>query len=75
MRGGVRCLDDVFSRRQWLCLQGGYIVVIQTHAGMDTTIRICLSLRRVAGGMHRAAMIHLDDVRMPSCGRSGRGIC
>ena len=31
MRCGVRCLDDVFSRVSGRLLQGGYIVVIQTH--------------------------------------------
>ena len=31
MRCGVRCLDDVFSRVSGCTLQGGYIVVIQTH--------------------------------------------
>ena len=31
MRCGVRCLDDVFSRVSGCALQGGYIVVIQTH--------------------------------------------
>jgi Putative transposase len=32
MRCGVRCLDDVFSRVSGRALQGGYIVVIQTHS-------------------------------------------
>jgi hypothetical protein len=31
MRCGVRCLDDVFSRVSGRTLQGGYIVVVQTH--------------------------------------------
>jgi hypothetical protein len=31
MRCGVRCLDDVFSRASGRTLQGGSIVVIQTH--------------------------------------------
>src|SRR2546426_8077864 len=28
---GVRCLDDVFSRRSGRPLKGGYTVVVQTH--------------------------------------------
>ena len=31
MRCGVRCLEDVFSRVSGRTLQGGYIVVVQTH--------------------------------------------
>jgi len=31
MQCGVRCLDDVFSRVSGCALQGGYIVVLQTH--------------------------------------------
>jgi putative transposase/transposase-like zinc-binding protein len=31
MRCGVQCLDDVFTRVSGRALQGGYIVVIQTH--------------------------------------------
>jgi hypothetical protein len=31
MRCGVQCLDDCFSRVSGRALQGGYIMVIQTH--------------------------------------------
>ena len=31
MQCGVRCLDDVFSRRSGRPLKGGYTVVVQTH--------------------------------------------
>jgi hypothetical protein len=33
MRCGVQCLDDIFSLVSGRALQGGYIVVIQTHGG------------------------------------------
>ena len=41
MRCGVRCLDDVFSQVSGRALQGGDIVVIQTHGRKATITRLC----------------------------------
>jgi hypothetical protein len=63
MRCGVRCLDAVFSRISGCPLQGGYIVVIQTHGrhGRDNPH---LHIIATSGGWAPQAQrwIHLDSV-------------
>jgi len=62
-RCGVRCLDDVFSRVSGCALQGGYIVVIQTHGrnGHSNPHRHSIA---TSGGWDPQAQqwIHLDYV-------------
>ena len=61
MRCGVRCLDDVFSRVSGTSLQGGYIVVMQTH-GRNGQYNPPLHVIATSGGGDAAAMQwrHLD---------------
>jgi hypothetical protein len=63
MRCGVRCLDDVFSRVSGCALQGGYIVVIQTH-GRNGHYNPHLHIIATSGGWDSQAQqwIHLDYV-------------
>jgi len=63
MRGGVRCLDDVFSRVSGRPLQGGDIVVIQTH-GRNGRDNPHLHIIATSGGWEPQARqwIHRDDV-------------
>ncbi len=63
MRCGVRCLDDVFSRVSGCALQGGYIVVIQTH-GRNGHYNPHLHIIATSGGWDPQAQqwIHLDYV-------------
>jgi hypothetical protein len=61
MRCGVRCLDDFFSRVSGRTLQGGYIVVIQTH-GRNGQYNPHLHIIATSGGWDPQAQqwIHLD---------------
>src|SRR5215470_15255633 len=61
MRCGVRCLDDVFSRVSGRPLQGGYIVVIQTH-GRNGQDNPHLHIIATSGGWDPQARqwVHLD---------------
>jgi hypothetical protein len=63
MRCGVRCLDEVFSRVSGRVLQGGYIVVIQTH-GRHGQSNPHLPMIATSGGWDPQAnqWIHLDYV-------------
>ena len=63
MRCGVRCLDDVFSRARGRTLQGGYIVVIQTH-GRTGQYNPHLHIIATSGGWDAQARqwVHLDYV-------------
>jgi Transposase zinc-binding domain/Putative transposase len=63
MRCGVRCLDDVFSRGSGRTLQGGSIVVIQTH-GRNGHDNPHLHIIAPSGGWDPQAQqwIHLDYV-------------
>lgn len=63
MRCGVRCLDDVFSRASGRTLQGGYIVVIQTH-GRNGQYNPHLHIIATSGGWDTQARqwVHLDYV-------------
>jgi len=63
MRCGVRCLDDVFSRVSGRTLQGGYIVVIQTH-GRNGRYNPHLHMIATSGGWDPPASQwhHLDYV-------------
>jgi hypothetical protein len=63
MRCGVRCLDDVFSRASGRTLQGGYIVVIQTH-GRNGQYNPHLHIMATSGGWDAQARqwVHLDYV-------------
>jgi hypothetical protein len=63
MRCGVRCLDDVFSRVGGRTLQGGYIVVIQTH-GRNGHYNPHLHIMATSGGWDPQVQqwIHLDYV-------------
>jgi len=63
MRCGVRCLDDVFSRVSGRPLQGGSIVVIQTH-GRNGRYNPHLHIIATSGGWEPQARqwIHLDYV-------------
>jgi hypothetical protein len=66
MRCGVQCLDDCFSRVSGRALQGGYIMVIQTHGrhGQDNP-----HLHGIAtsGGWDQQAQpwVHLEYVPYP----------
>ena len=61
MRCGVRCLDDFFSRVSRRPLQGGYIVVIQTH-GRSGQYNPHLHMIATSGGFDKEAekWVHLD---------------
>jgi hypothetical protein len=61
MRCGVQCLDDCFSRVSGRPLQGGYIVVIQTH-GRNGQYNPHLHFIATSGGWDQQARqwIHLD---------------
>ena len=63
MRCGVRCLDDVFSRVSGRALQGGSIMVIQTH-GRNGQYNPHLHMIATSGGWDPQASqwIHLDYV-------------
>jgi hypothetical protein len=63
MRCGVRCLDDVFSRVKGRALQGGYIVVIQTH-GRNGQYNPHLHIIATSGGWDPQASqwYHLDYI-------------
>jgi len=52
MRCGVTCFDDVFTRVSGRALQGGYIVVIQTH-GRNGQDNPPLHLIATSGGWDR----------------------
>ena len=54
MRCGVRCLDDVFTQVSGRVLQGGYIVVIQTH-GRNGQYNPHLHIIATSGGWERQA--------------------
>ncbi len=66
MRCGVRCLDDVFSRVSGRTLQGGYIVVIQTH-GRNGRYNPHLHVIATSGGWDRQASqwVHVDYIPYP----------
>jgi Putative transposase/Transposase zinc-binding domain len=66
MRCGVRCLDDFFSRVSGTALQGGYIVVIQTH-GRNGQYNPHLHIIATSGGWDRQGRqwIHLDYLPYP----------
>jgi Putative transposase/Transposase zinc-binding domain len=61
IRCGVRCLDDFFSRVSGHALQGGYIVVIQTH-GRNGQYNPHLHFIATSGGWDPQASqwVHLD---------------
>jgi hypothetical protein len=63
MRCGVKCLDDVFSRVSGRILQGGYIVVIQTH-GRNGQYNPHLHIIATSGGWdpQTSQWVHLDYV-------------
>jgi hypothetical protein len=54
MRCGVQCLDDVFTQVSGHALQGGYIVVIQTH-GRNGQYNPHLHIIATSGGWDRKA--------------------
>jgi hypothetical protein len=54
MRCGVQCLDDCFSRVSGRALQGGYIMVIQTH-GRNGQYNPHLHIIATSGGWDRHA--------------------
>jgi hypothetical protein len=60
MRCGVRCLDDFFSTVAQKELQGGYIVVVQTH-GRNGQYNPHLHIIATSGGWHQQAQqwVHL----------------
>jgi hypothetical protein len=66
MRCGVRCLDDVFSRVSGRPLQGGYIVVIQTH-GRNGRYNPHLHVIATSGRWDRQASqwVHVDYMPYP----------
>jgi hypothetical protein len=66
MRCGVRCLDDFFSRVSGKALQGGYIVVLQTH-GRNGQYNPHLHLIATSGGWDQQARqwVHLDYLPYP----------
>ena len=66
MRCGVTCLDDVFTRVSGRDLQGGYIVVIQTH-GRNGQYNPHLPIIATSGGWDRKARqwVHLDYLPYP----------
>src|SRR2546426_12839247 len=74
MRCGVRCLDDVFSRVSGCPLQGGYIVVIQTH-GRNGHYNPHLHIIATSGGWDPQAQqwIHLDYVPYALLRKKGQG--
>jgi len=61
MRCGVKCLDDVWSRVARRPVQGGYIVVIQTH-GRSGQYNPHLHIIATSGGLDKQAeqWVHLD---------------
>ena len=61
MRCGVKCLDEVFTRVSGHALQGGYIVVVQTH-GRHGQYNPHLHIIATSGGWDRKASQwrHLD---------------
>jgi hypothetical protein len=61
MRCGVRCLDDCFSRVSGRTLQGGYIMVIQTH-GRNGQYNPHLHIIATSGGWDPQARqwVHLE---------------
>ena len=63
MRCGVRCLDDVFSRVSGRPLQGGSLVVIQTH-GRNGHYNPHLHIIATSGGWDQQARqwVHLDYI-------------
>jgi hypothetical protein len=63
MRCGVRCLDDVFSLVKGRALQGGYMVVIQTH-GRNGQYNPHLHIIATSGGWDPQAnqWRHLDYI-------------
>ena len=66
MRCGVRCLDDCFSRVSGRPLQGGYIMVIQTH-GRNGQYPPHLHIIATSGGWDPQAnqWVHLDYLPYP----------
>ena len=66
MRCGVKCLDDVFTRVSGHALQGGYIVVVQTH-GRNGPYNPHLHIIATSGGWERKASQwwHLDYIPYP----------
>jgi putative transposase/transposase-like zinc-binding protein len=66
MRCGVRCLDDCFSRVSGRTLQGGSIMVIQTH-GRNGQYTPHLHIIATSGGWDRKASqwVHLEYVPYP----------
>jgi hypothetical protein len=66
MRCGVKCLDDVFTRVSGHALQGGYIVVLQTH-GRNGQYNPHLHIIATSGGWDRQASkwVHLEYVPYP----------
>jgi hypothetical protein len=66
MRCGVTCLDDVFTRVSGRALQGGYIVVIQTH-GRNGQYNPHLHIIATSGGWDPQGRqwVHLDYVPYP----------
>jgi hypothetical protein len=66
MRCGVTCLEAVFTRVSGRALQGGYIVVIQTH-GRNGQYNPHLHIIATSGGWDRQAQqwVHLDYVPYP----------
>jgi len=63
MRCGARCLDDCFSRVSGRTLQGGYIVVIQTH-GRNGQYNPHLHIIATSGGWAQQVRqwVHLDYI-------------
>ena len=74
MRCGVRCLDDVLSRVSGQHLQGGYIVVVQTH-GRNGQDNPHLHLIATSGGWDQQARQwgHLDDIPYPMLRKQWQG--
>jgi hypothetical protein len=66
MQCGVRCLDDVFSRRSGRPLKGGYPVVVQTH-GRNGQYNPHLHIIATSGGldMQTNEWVHLDYLPYP----------
>ena len=66
MRCGAKCLDDVFTRVSGHALQGGYIVVVQTH-GRNGQYNPHLHIIATSGGWDRQASkwVHLEYVPYP----------
>jgi len=66
MRCGVQCLDDWFSRGSGHRLQGGSIMVIQTH-GRNGQYNPHLHVIATSGGWDPAAQqwCHLDSLPYP----------